>query len=65
MRTLVELMHLLVGLAVAAMLMTAAAWAYPIGREVFWWCGAAAMTVTVLMGIGPLRRAWAKDRGRF
>lgn len=63
-RTLVELLHILAGLAAAAALTGAVAWAYPLGARVAWWCGAAAMAATVAMGIRPLRRAWAQDRGR-
>jgi len=62
--TLVEVLHIAAGLAAAAALTYAAAWAYPLGREVIWWCGAGAMVATVVMGLGPLRRAHAADRGR-
>jgi Na+-driven multidrug efflux pump len=61
-RTLVEALHLLAGLLVAVGLTWACAWAYPLGADVIWWCGGAAMLATVLMGIGPLRRAWRADR---
>ncbi|MBI0474111.1 hypothetical protein D9601_01855 [Sphingomonas sp. MA1305] len=64
MRTLVELFHLVAGLTAAALLTAAAAWAYPLGREVIWWCGGVAMAATAMMGIGPLRRARAADRRR-
>ena len=64
MRVAVEILHILIGLAAAIALTIAAAWAYPLGREAIWWCGRAAMVATVLMGIGPLRRAWRQDRGR-
>jgi hypothetical protein len=63
-RTLIELLHLLVGLAVAAALAEGVAWSYPLGAEVAWWCGVGAMLATVLMSVGPLRRAWAADHGR-
>lgn len=62
--TLVELFHILLGLAAAAALTAAVAWAYPLGREVVWWCGAAAMLATVVMGLTPLKRARAMDRRR-
>lgn len=62
--TLVELFHVAVGLAAAAALTAAVAWAYPLGRQVIWWCGAAAMLVTAVMGIGPLKRARQADRRR-
>ena len=60
--TLVELLHIVAGLAAAAALTGAVAWAYPLGAEVIWWCGAAAMMATMVMGLGPLRRAHAADR---
>ncbi|MCP3734881.1 hypothetical protein M9979_08360 [Sphingomonas sp. RP10(2022)] len=63
-RTAVETLHIVAGLVVAAAMTWAAAWAYPLGRDVIWWCGAGAMVATVLMGVGPLRRARAHDRQR-
>lgn len=63
-RTLVELLYIAAGLLAAVAMTWAAAWAYPLGRETIWWCGAAAMVATVLMGVGPLRRARAIDRRR-
>ena len=61
-RTAIELLSIAAGLIVAVLMTWAAAWSYPLGREVIWWCGAGAMVATVLMGIGPLRRARAADR---
>jgi len=63
-RTTVELLYIAAGLVAAVAMTWAAAWAYPLGRDVIWWCGAGAMAATVLMGIGPLRRARAIDRKR-
>ncbi|WP_374943352.1 hypothetical protein [Sphingomonas sp.] len=63
-RTLVELLHILAGLAAAAALTSAVAWSYPLGATTAWWCGGAAMVATVVMGVGPLRRAWMQDRPR-
>ena len=62
MRVVVELVHIALGLIAAAALAAAAAWAYPQGARVIWWCGAAAMVAAVLMGIEPLRAARAGDR---
>ncbi|KQM71965.1 hypothetical protein [Sphingomonas sp. Leaf20] len=61
-RTAIEILHILAGLAVAVAITWAAAWSYPLGQDVIWWCGAAAMVVTVIMGIGPLRQARVLDR---
>ena len=63
-RTAIELLHILAGLAAAAALTKAIAWSYPLGATTAWWCGGAAMVATVLMGVGPLRRAWAADKAR-
>ena len=63
-RMAIELLHVAAGLVAAVAMAWAAAWAYPLGRETIWWCGAAAMLATVLMGVGPLRRARAIDRRR-
>ncbi len=62
-RTIIEVLHIAAGLVVALTMTWAAAWSYPLGFEVIWWCGAAAMLATVAMGLGPLRRAWAEDKG--
>lgn len=61
-RTAIELFYVVAGLAVAYLFTWACAWSYPPGRDVVWWCGGAAMVATVLMGLPPLRRAWAADR---
>ncbi len=60
-RTLVEALHVVAGLAAAVAITWAAAWSYPLGWDVIWWCGAGAMAATILMGIGPLRRALTED----
>ena len=59
----IELLHIAAGLAAALAMTWAAAWAYPLGFDVIWGCGGFAMLATVVMGIGPLRRAAARDRG--
>lgn len=61
---LTELLHLAAGLMVALAMTAAAAWAYPLGHDVIWGCGVFAMAATALMGVGPLRRAGARDRAR-
>jgi hypothetical protein len=64
MRVAIELFYLLLGLAVTYALTAGAAWSYPLGREVIWYCGAGAAAASMLMAIGPLRRAWRVDRAR-
>ncbi len=61
-RTTIEILHILAGLAVAVAMTWAAAWSYPLGQDVIWSCGAAAMVATVAMGLRPLRRAQRQDR---
>ena len=62
-RTLIELLHIAAGLMATALITAVGAWAYPLGGDTIrlvGWCAGAAV---VLMGIGPLRRAWTIDRG--
>ena len=61
-RTTMEILSIAAGLIAAVAMPWAAAWSYPLGREVIWWCGAGAMVATVVMGVGPLRRARIADR---
>ena len=61
-RTATELFYIAAGVLIAFLLTWACAWGYPPGRHVVWWCGSAAMVATVLMGLPPLRRAYAADR---
>ncbi len=61
-QTSIEILHILAGLVVAVAITWAAAWSYPLGQDVIWACGAAAMVATVLMGVGPLRRARRLDQ---
>ncbi len=60
--TTIEILHILAGLMAAVAITWAAAWSYPLGQDVIWACGAAAMVATVLMGVGPLRRARRLDQ---
>ncbi len=60
--TTIEILHILAGLVAAVAITWAAAWSYPLGQDVIWSCGAAAMVATVLMGVGPLRRARRLDQ---
>ncbi|MDQ2892930.1 MAG: hypothetical protein M3R64_07570 [Pseudomonadota bacterium] len=64
MRVAIELLYIALGVVIAIALTAAAAWSYPLGRAVIWYCGAGAAAATMLMGIGPLRRAWRIDRVR-
>ena len=59
--TTIEILHILGGLVAAVAMTWAAAWSYPLGQDVIWSCGAAAMVATVAMGVGPLLRARRLD----
>jgi len=60
--TTIEILHIVAGLVAAVGITWAAAWSYPLGWDVIWWCGAAAMVATLAMGIRPLRRARRLDQ---
>jgi len=61
-RTMVELLHVAAGLAVALWLTVNFARSYPLGRDVIWWCGTAAMLATLAMAVRPVGRALEQDR---
>ncbi|WP_326523401.1 hypothetical protein [Sphingomonas sp.] len=63
-RTLVELLHIAAGLAATALIVAVAAWAYPLARREFEFAGWVAAGIVVILGLGPLRRAWGIDRRR-
>ena len=63
-RTFIELLHIAIGLMATALIVAAAAWAYPLARWEMQVTGIACAVVVVLLGIGPVRRAWARDRER-
>jgi hypothetical protein len=42
-----------------------AAWSYPLARHDIWWVTYAAMIAVVIMGIGPIRRAYEADRQKL
>jgi len=62
MRTLVELLHVLIGLAATALVVATATWAYPLARREIEVSGWVIAGLVVVLGIGPVRRAWQRDR---
>jgi hypothetical protein len=62
MRVLIEVLHIVVGLFAAMLIASLAAWSYPLARQDIWWVTYAAMAAVIVMGIGPIRRAYAEDR---
>ncbi|MHA6719088.1 hypothetical protein ACX40Y_06505 [Sphingomonas sp. RS6] len=62
MRVLVEVLHIVAGLIAAVVIASLAAWSYRRATDDIWLVAYVAMVAVVLMGIGPLRRAYALDR---
>jgi hypothetical protein len=62
MRVLIEVLHIVVGLLAAVLIASLAAWSYPLARQDIWWVTYAAMIAVVVMGFGPIRRAYLADR---
>ena len=62
MRVLIEVLHLVAGLFAAMLIAAFAAWSYPLAKSDIWLVTYAAMVAVVLMGIGPIRRAYEADR---
>ena len=65
MRVLIEVLHLAAGLGAAMLIASLAAWSYPLARGDIWLVTYAAMIAVVLMGIGPIRKAFRHDREKF
>lgn len=62
MRVLIEVLHIVAGLIAAWIVASLAAWSYRRATGDIWLVAYVAMVAVVVMGIGPLRRAYAKDR---
>ena len=62
MRVLVEVLYMMAGVAVALMIASLSDWAYPRARGDIWLVAEVAIIATLLMAVGPLRRAVAADR---
>ncbi|UYY58337.1 hypothetical protein [Sphingomonas sp. S2-65] len=65
MRVLIETAFIVSGLIASCVIAWLAAWSYPLGKDDIWLVAYGAMVIIVLMGIGPLRRAYAQDRARL
>ncbi|WP_277970879.1 hypothetical protein [Sphingomonas echinoides] len=61
-RTLIEVLWIVAGLIGAAVFASLATWSVPSARDSIWGVAYVSMFVLVLMGIGPLRLARARDR---
>lgn len=65
MRVLIEVVHIAIGLLAAALIAAAAAWSYPRATEDIWLVAWGCMIAVVLMGVGPVRRAFAEDKAKL
>jgi len=65
MRVLIEVVHIAIGLVAAALIAAAAAWSYPRATDDIWLVAYGCMIAVVLMGIGPVRRAFDEDRTKL
>ena len=65
MRVLIEVLHIAIGLTAAMLIAALAAWSYPLAKQDIWWVAYAAMLAVAIMGIGPIRRAYAADRAKL
>ena len=65
MRVLIEVVHIVIGLIAAALIAAAAAWSYPRATNDIWLVAYACMIAVVLMGVGPVRKAFAEDKARL
>ncbi len=65
MRVLIEVLHITIGLIAAVLIAWYAAWSYPLAKQDIWWVTYVAMIAVVVMGIGPMRRAYAADRAKL
>ena len=60
-RVAIEVAHIFIGLVAAALIGWASAWSYPRATDDIWLVAFACMAAVVLMGIGPVRRAYYDD----
>ena len=61
-RTLIEVLWIVAGVIGAAVFAALATWSVPAARGSIWGVAYGSMVVLVLMGVGPVRQAWARDR---
>ncbi len=65
MRVLIEVLHLVVGLLAAVLIAALASWAYPLAKHDIWLVTYVMMAAVVVMGVGPMRRAYALDKAKL
>ena len=62
MRVLVEVLHITVGIFAAMLIAALSTWSYPLAEKDIWLVAYVAMFAVILMGVGPIRRAYDEDR---
>jgi hypothetical protein len=65
MRVLIEVVHIALGLASAVLIASLASWAYRQATDDIWLVAFVGMGAVIVMGIGPLRRAYAIDKAKL
>lgn len=65
MRVLIEVVHIAIGLVAAVIIASLCAWSYPRATHDIWLVAYVAMALIILMGVGPVRRAYAADRAKL
>ena len=60
-RTIIELLHLVAGLAGTALIAALSVWAVPNQEETIWTVAVGAMLIVAFMAVRPLRLAWRAD----
>ncbi|MCW3836339.1 hypothetical protein ACFQ1E_11070 [Sphingomonas canadensis] len=65
MRVLIEVLHIVIGLCAAILIGALASWSYPLAADDIWLVTYVALAAVAVMGIGPLRRAYAADRAKL
>lgn len=61
-KTAIELIHVAAGVAAALLIGKLSAWSYPLAEDDIWLVTCAAIVVTAILGVGPIRRALAEDQ---
>ena len=61
-RTIIELMHILLGVAATLAIAWLCVWAVPQIGEIIWLVSFGVLAIVIFMGLQPLRLAWNADR---
>ncbi len=61
-RTIIELLHVLLGVAGTVAIAWLCAWAVPLVSDYIWLVSCVVLAIVIYMGVRPLRLAWRADR---